>query len=70
MRYASAPSWVIATSTSKNRGKRLACVVVWSDEVSSPKAVRYAWGNFPDNNLYNKEGLPASPFPITVWPLA
>lgn len=38
-------------------------VVVWSDEVSNPIAVRYAWADNPVNaNLYNKEGLPASPF--------
>lgn len=38
-------------------------VVVWSDEVAAPKYVRYAWADNPVNpNLYNKEGLPASPF--------
>ncbi|WP_162052162.1 sialate O-acetylesterase [Pontibacter pamirensis] len=38
-------------------------VVVWSDEVPEPKYVRYAWADNPDGaNLYNKEGLPASPF--------
>jgi sialate O-acetylesterase len=38
-------------------------IVVWSDSVRSPVAVRYAWANNPEGaNLYNKEGLPASPF--------
>ncbi|SFC70724.1 sialate O-acetylesterase [Spirosoma endophyticum] len=38
-------------------------VVVWSDEVATPQYVRYAWADNPVNpNLYNKEGLPASPF--------
>jgi len=38
-------------------------VIVWSDEVANPVAVRYAWANNPQGaNLYNKEGLPASPF--------
>jgi sialate O-acetylesterase len=37
-------------------------VTVWSDEVSSPVAVRYSWANNPDGNLYNGAGLPASPF--------
>ncbi len=38
-------------------------VIVWSDEVSDPKYVRYAWSDDPRGaNLYNKEGLPASPF--------
>jgi sialate O-acetylesterase len=38
-------------------------VVVWSEKVSNPVAVRYAWADNPDGaNLYNAEGLPASPF--------
>ena len=38
-------------------------VIVWSDKVANPKYVRYAWADNPYNpNLYNKEGLPASPF--------
>lgn len=38
-------------------------VVVSSSEVDNPVHVRYAWSNSPDSaNLYNKEGLPASPF--------
>lgn len=38
-------------------------VIVWSDSVANPVSVRYAWADNPDGaNLYNKEGLPASPF--------
>jgi len=38
-------------------------VIVWSDDIQQPKYVRYAWADDPANpNLYNKEGLPASPF--------
>lgn len=38
-------------------------VVVWSDQVHKPVVVRYAWADNPEGaNLYNKEGLPASPF--------
>ena len=37
-------------------------VVLWSDEVLQPVAVRYAWANNPDVNLVNVEGLPAVPF--------
>jgi sialate O-acetylesterase len=38
-------------------------IVVWSDDVPAPVAVRYAWAGNPEGaNLYNKEGLPASPF--------
>jgi len=45
-------------------------VVVSSPEVKCPVAVRYAWAENPDCNLYNKEGLPASPFRTDDWPLA
>ncbi len=38
-------------------------IIVWSDEVDQPRYVRYAWSDNPVNpNLYNREGLPASPF--------
>jgi len=37
-------------------------VVLWSDEVLKPVAVRYAWANNPDVNLVNGAGLPAVPF--------
>jgi sialate O-acetylesterase len=42
-------------------------VVVSSDQVTSPMAVRYGWANDPTCNLYNKEGLPASPFRTDDW---
>lgn len=42
-------------------------VIVWSDTIVSPEYVRYAWADNPDNpNLYNREGLPASPFDAAV----
>ena len=37
-------------------------VVVSSADVKTPDAVRYAWAENPDCNLYNKASLPASPF--------
>ena len=38
-------------------------VIVSNSEITEPKFVRYAWADNPvDPNLYNKEGLPASPF--------
>ena len=38
-------------------------IIVWNDEIPNPMHVRYAWADNPVNpNLYNKEGLPASPF--------
>jgi len=43
-------------------------VVVSSDKVSVPVAVRYAWAKNPVCNLYNKEGLPATPFRTDTWP--
>jgi len=43
-------------------------VVVWSDKVHKPVAVRYAWANNPICNLYNKAGLPAYPFRTDNFP--
>ena len=37
-------------------------VVVTNKDVSAPVSVTYGWTNVPDINLFNKEGLPASPF--------
>lgn len=37
-------------------------VVVAAPGVTAPTAVRYGWTNVPDVNLFNSEGLPASPF--------
>ena len=42
-------------------------VVVWSDAVRDPVAVRFAWRNIPNPNLFNKAGLPASPFRTDNW---
>lgn len=41
-------------------------VVVTSKAVRRPTAVRYGWANVPDGNLFNKAGLPASPFRTDV----
>lgn len=47
-------------------------VIVWSDSVPAPVAVRYAWADNPTGNLGNEAGLPVSPFrtddftPITL----
>jgi len=43
-------------------------IVVSSEKVSEPVAVRYAWADNPVCNLYNKEGLPASSFRTDDWP--
>ena len=43
-------------------------VVVHSDEVENPVHVRYGWADNPASaNLYNREGLPASPFRTDDW---
>jgi sialate O-acetylesterase len=44
-------------------------VVVSSDQVKKPDAVRYGWAATPDVNLWNGEGLPASPFRTDSYPL-
>ena len=42
-------------------------VLVWSDDVPNPVAVRYGWHYNPPCNLYNGAGLPASPFRTDDW---
>jgi sialate O-acetylesterase len=43
-------------------------LVLSNSELEFPVAVRYAWLNDPlEANLYNKAGLPASPFRTDVW---
>ncbi len=44
-------------------------VVVTTPGATEPVAVRYAWANDPTCNLYNKAGLPASPFRTDTWPV-
>jgi sialate O-acetylesterase len=44
-------------------------VVVWSPQVDKPVAVRYGWANYPLGNLWNKDGLPASPFRTDDFPM-
>jgi len=44
-------------------------VLVTSTQVATPVAVRYAWANNPAGaNLYNDQGLPATPFRTDDWP--
>jgi sialate O-acetylesterase len=42
-------------------------VIVSSNNVTHPVAVRYAWANNPICNLYNGANLPASPFRTDDW---
>jgi sialate O-acetylesterase len=54
--------WASAKVTGKNT------LEVSSSEVLQPVAVRFAWGNNPDDaNLYNSADLPASPFRTDKW---
>ena len=43
-------------------------VVVSCPDVEFPVAVRYAWADNPECNLYNGAELPASPFRTDEWP--
>lgn len=45
-------------------------VVVSSPEVPEPVAVRYGWSDYPVVNLWNKNGLPASPFRTDNFPMS
>ncbi|MCL5408500.1 MAG: sialate O-acetylesterase [Candidatus Omnitrophica bacterium] len=42
-------------------------VVISSPKILKPVAVRYAWADNPECNLYNSSGLPASPFRTDNW---
>ena len=43
-------------------------LVVWSETIAEPTAVRYAWSDTATATLYNGDQLPASPFLIEVEP--
>jgi len=43
-------------------------VVIYSEKVSKPVAVRYGWANNPEDlNLFTTDGLPACPFRTDSW---
>ena len=42
-------------------------VVVSSPQVQHPTAVRFSFSNTAEANLFNKAGLPASPFRTDDW---
>jgi len=44
-------------------------VIVSAKDVAKPVAVRYAWADNPECNLYNKADLPALPFRTDDWPV-
>jgi sialate O-acetylesterase len=55
-------SWAEAKITGPDQ------VTVRSSAVPKPVAVRYAWADNPVCNLYNKVGLPVTPFRTDDWP--
>jgi sialate O-acetylesterase len=44
-------------------------LLVWSDQVKTPVAVRYGWSNLPAGGLMNSRELPAYPFRTDSWPM-
>jgi sialate O-acetylesterase len=42
-------------------------LIVFSPDVKEPVAVRYAWNNTGEANLFNEANLPASPFRTDSW---
>ena len=44
-------------------------LAVSSPEVPQPVAVRYGWADYPVVNLWNKDGLPATPFRTDNFPM-
>lgn len=55
--------WAEAKITGPNKDQ----VEVWSDAVPKPVAVRYGWAQNPVVNLYDREGLPVTPFRTDKW---
>jgi sialate O-acetylesterase len=60
--------WVWAKATI-GTGKDANQVIVSSPNIPNPVAVRYGWADYPEVNLWNKNGLPASPFRTDDFPL-
>jgi sialate O-acetylesterase len=58
------PDSVFLPAQAKIEGKS---VVVWSDQVKQPVAVRFAWREVPKPDLFNTAGLPATPFRTDRW---
>jgi sialate O-acetylesterase len=48
------------------KGKK---IHVSNPAVPKPAAVRFGWADYPVVNLWNKDGLPASPFRTDDWPM-
>jgi len=55
---------IFYNATTQIRGKE---ILVSSDKVTNPVAVRYAWSDNPDCNMTNTEGFPVIPFRTDNW---
>ncbi len=55
--------WAEAKIVGKNKIK------VWSDKIADPKSVRYGWADNPVLNVYDRLGLPLTPFRTDDWPI-
>ncbi len=53
--------WAKATIIDKST------VEVWAEGIESPQAVRYGWAQNPEVNLYDRNGLPVTPFRTDDW---
>ena len=42
-------------------------IIVGSDKIDQPVAVRFGWSNTAEPNLFNEAGLPAAPFRTDNW---
>ncbi len=45
-------------------------IVVSATGVSKPESVRFGWSSNPKVNLWNRAGLPATPFRTDTWPIS
>ncbi len=52
-------NWKVANAIIKGKQIEVSC-----PEIAQPTQVRYGWADRPVGNLYNRKGLPASPFRI------
>lgn len=66
----SGPDGIFRNATAEIKGNT---VEVYHEDLADPRDARYLWANYAEGNLYNKNGLPASPFrtdiPFTGIPL-
>ena len=60
------PDRKFVPATAKIEGN---AVIVQAKGVKDPVAVRFAWSNTAEPNLFNREGLPASTFRTDSWPM-